>query len=464
MKRLLLVLILSLVITPQLFAQTQIGKAVFARGITTAETGGGDVRVLGAEAAIFEGDMLTTGEKSFVVIEFDDGTRMSLRPNTIFHLEKFKQAENQAEVRLHSGGLRASTGSISKLNPEGFKLHARNTTTIVRDADFDVRLCQEECEQEAENYQVQQKPSAFVVGRVAEIKGTLTITSNTQYSRLAVKGAPLYQGDTLLSGKDAYAVLAFRDKGRITIQAETTFKIDTLQFEQTSGGQDKALFDLIQGGLRALTGLIGEENKEAYQVNTPVATIGIRGTGFDLVCVGNCVAPGSKEISDTAILAMGDGLFASVWEGAISIKTDVGEVVLTKGSVVIVPDKGSKPKALPETPPFIDDNPAPRPDKVLINHENLFSSYPIKTYRFGLFFAVYKGHLTTTETDKKYLDLGIEEASRYDVDKDGNLLRLDRIPPLLRNDPYFKSIDESFWENYDFLDENFDDYFECTIL
>lgn len=463
MKRLLLILIMSLVITPQVFAQTQIGKTVFARGITTAETTAGDVRVLGGDTAVYEGDILTTGEKSFVVIEFDDGTRMSLRPNTVFHLEQFQQEKNQAEVRLHSGGLRAQTGTISKLNPEGFKLHANNTTTIVRDADFDVRLCQDDCKSEAENYQVQTKPSALVVGRVAEIKGSLTISSKTDYSRLAVKGAPLYQGDTLVSGKDAYAVLAFRDKGRITIQADTTFKIDTLQFEQTGDKKDKALFDLIQGGLRALTGIIGEEDKEAYQMNTPVATIGIRGTGFDLVCVGNCVEPGSKQLSGSAVLAMGDGLFASVWEGAIAIKTELGEVVLTQGGVVIVPDKGSEPKPLPERPPFIDDNPAPRPDKILIDHENLFSSYPVKAYRFGLFFAVYKGHLTTA-SDKQYLDLGIEEAASYDVNQDGDLIRLDRISPLFRNDPYFKSIDDSFWVNYDFLDENFDDYFECTIL
>lgn len=463
MKRLLLILLLNLVMTSTLLAQTEIGKTVFARGITTAEMTNGDVRVLGEESVVYEGDVLTTGEKSFAVIEFDDGTRMSLRPNTVFHLERYKLEKNLADVRLHSGGLRANTGTISKLNPEGFKLHVNDTTTTIRDADFDVRLCQGECEQEAEKYQVKGKTKALVVGRVAEIKGSLIVTDNNNYSRLAVTGAPIYQGDLLQTGNDGYAVLAFRDKGRITLQSDTSFKVDTLEFNDVQAKEGKALFELIQGGLRALTGLIGEQDKEDYQMNTPVATIGIRGTGFDLMCVGNCVNPGSKKSSGTTILSIQDGLFASVWEGAIVIKTQAGDLVLSKGGVVIVPDKESKPKPVPKVPPFIDDNPAPRPDKVVVDFENLFARYPLKAFKFGLFIAVYKGHLTTEDGNGTRLDLGIDEAMGYDVEKTGELKRLEYIPPLLEEDPYFHSVDEAFWVNYDFLDENFDDFFECTI-
>lgn len=277
------------------YAETDIGKAVFARGITMAESVAGAIRVLAEGESVFEGDTLTTGEKSFVVLELSDGTRMSLRPNTTFQLENFKPKINTADVRLFAGGLRAKTGTISKINPEGFKLHANNTTTVVRDAEFDVRLCKEECEEEAAKHRIQQETKKLVVGRVAEVKGLLTITNKQQYSRVAVKGAPLYEGDNVVSGEEAYAVLAFRDKGRITIQEKTTFNIDKLEFEESQPTEGNAVFELIKGGLRALTGSIGDKDKEAYQMNTPVATIGIRGTGFDLVCVENCANPNSKR-------------------------------------------------------------------------------------------------------------------------------------------------------------------------
>lgn len=161
----------------------------------------------------------------------------------------------------------------------------------MRDAEFDVRLCKEECEEEAAKHRIQQETKKLVVGRVAEVKGLLTIANVQQYSRLAVKGAPLYEGDIVVSGEEAYAVLAFRDKGIVTIQEKTTFKIEKLKFEESQPTEGNAIFELIQGGLRALTGAIGEKDKEDYQMNTPVATIGIRGTGFDLICVENCVNP-----------------------------------------------------------------------------------------------------------------------------------------------------------------------------
>ena len=462
LNRLLILLVLSLVVMP-INADTEIGKTVFARGITMAESLGGEIRVLDGDAVVFEGDTLTTGEKSFVVLEFNDGTRMSLRPNTIFELEQFKPENNKADVRLFTGGLRASTGKISQRNPDGFKLHVKNTTTSIRDAEFDVRLCQEACEQEAAKYQSQQQARQLVVGRVAEVQGTLTVESNKKTIRVAVKGAPLYEGDVLQTGSDAFAVLAFRDKGRVTIQADTTFKIDKLQFDASQPTDGSVLFDLIQGGLRALTGIIGEEDKEDYKVNTPVAVIGIRGTGFDLVCVGKCVAPGTQKVANTAVLGIGDGLFASVWQGTIVIETAAGKLVLEQGGVVLVPDDGSEPKTLPILPPFLDENPAPRPDTINIDHDNLFAIFPLKSYRLGLFFAVYSGHLTIVGDEGQTLDLGREEAAGYDVDESGELLRLDRVPPVLEEDPYFKSLDESFWVNYDFLDENFDDFFECTI-
>jgi len=444
------------------YAETDIGKAVFARGITTAESVEGVVRVLSEGQVVFEGDTLTTGEKSFVVLELSDGTRMSLRPNTTFQLENFKPENNKADVRLYTGGFRAKTGTISKVNPEGFKLHANNTITSIRDAEFDVRLCKEECEEEAAKHRIQQETKKLVVGRVAEVKGLLTITNKQQYSRVAVKGAPLYEGDSVVSGEEAYAVLAFRDKGRITIQEKTTFKIEALKFEESQPTEGNAVFELIQGGLRALTGAIGKEDKEDYQMNTPVATIGIRGTGFDLLCVENCAKPNNKKITTVGALGIGDGLYANVWDGAIVIETAVGKLILQKGGVVLVPNNESEPKTLPELPAFLDDNPAPRPDTITIDHENLFASYPLKQYRFGLFFAVYKGHLTIVQDDQ-YLDLGIDEASGYDINQTGDLLRLERVPPLLEDDPYFKIIEDSFRQNYDSLDESFDDFFECTI-
>jgi hypothetical protein len=50
---------------------------------------------------------------------------------------------------------------------------------------------------------------------------------------------------------------------------------------------DNASFNLVKGGLRSVTGLLGKRNKEKFAMKTPSATIGIRGTTF----IAEWVAP-----------------------------------------------------------------------------------------------------------------------------------------------------------------------------
>ena len=58
----------------------------------------------------------------------------------------------------------------------------------------------------------------------------------------------------------------------------TEFKVEDYHFSGQADGSEKGFFKLVKGSLRAITGLIGKSNKQAWRMNTPVATIGIRGT------------------------------------------------------------------------------------------------------------------------------------------------------------------------------------------
>ena len=53
---------------------------------------------------------------------------------------------------------------------------------------------------------------------------------------------------------------------------------------------ESAFFKLVKGGLRAVDGLIGQTTPQNYGVETPVATIGVRGTAFDVrYCGDDCI-------------------------------------------------------------------------------------------------------------------------------------------------------------------------------
>ena len=124
-------------------AQEKIGQVVFAKGAVSAQSPSGTVRVLGKQAPIYQGDIITTGSKSFSVIKMIDDSRISIRPDTVFSFEdySFNKGRDSAVMRLFKGGLRAISGLMSKRNPEVFKLKTSVATIGIRGTDFDARLC-----------------------------------------------------------------------------------------------------------------------------------------------------------------------------------------------------------------------------------------------------------------------------------------------------------------------------------
>src|SRR6185295_6540241 len=95
--------------------------------------------------------------------------------------------------------------------------------------------------------------------------------------RALAKGSELNPGDVVLTNAGR-AQLRFADGAYVSLQPQTEFKIDQFEFDEKSGGAGKAFLSLAKGGLRTITGLIGRRNRLEYQLQTELATIGIRGT------------------------------------------------------------------------------------------------------------------------------------------------------------------------------------------
>jgi hypothetical protein len=121
---------------------------------------------------------------------------------------------------------------------------------------------------------------AQVVGTIAHLSGPLVAKKpNGSVKVLAVK-SEVENGDTLVAEKNTYAQIKFVDNGEITLRPNTVFKIEKFAYDASKPDGDAASFDLVKGGLRSVTGLLGKRNKEKFALKTPSATIGIRGTTF----------------------------------------------------------------------------------------------------------------------------------------------------------------------------------------
>ena len=120
----------------------------------------------------------------------------------------------------------------------------------------------------------------------AKSAGTVTFTiGDTSIVRAdksvvkAAKNDAVNAGDTIET-KNGRLQLSLIDGGKVSLQPNTIYKINKYEFSGKEDGSEYAFTELLKGGMRTISGLIGHKNRERYQLKTAVATIGIRGTEF----------------------------------------------------------------------------------------------------------------------------------------------------------------------------------------
>lgn len=95
----------------------------------------------------------------------------------------------------------------------------------------------------------------------------------------ATQGALVESGDVIVTGAAGRAQIRFSDGGLVALYPNSQFTI-TRYADTGNPAQESFAVSLLQGGLRAVTGLIGKRNAQNYKVTTPTAVVGIRGSAF----------------------------------------------------------------------------------------------------------------------------------------------------------------------------------------
>ena len=203
--------------------------------------------------------------------------------------------------------------------------------------------------------------AASQAGTVVLAVGTVTDLAADGSRRALHDGDSIYAGDSLGTGDGSYADLDFEDGGRILLRPGTQFQIEGYQYaaaaHATAGTaatapvpetHESAFFRLIKGGLRAISGLIGHQTRADYRLDTPVATIGIRGTEYEVRYCGTDCA----EAADSGGPSH-DGLYAGVDRGAIAVSNQAGETITTAGRFLYVRDAHAAITVLPGRPPAL---------------------------------------------------------------------------------------------------------------
>lgn len=191
---------------------------------------------------------------------------------------------------------------------------------------------------------------AAPVGAVSQLSGPLFAQKADGAMKSLSLKSPVEQGDTLVTGKNAYAQIRFTDNSEITLKPDSQFKIDSFSFEPEKKEEDNALFSLIKGGLREVTGLLGKRSKERFGLRTPTATIGIRGTIFDAEYVPANAGSMADKLAPPANGARAPGLYVQVLDGMVNLSNSAGQQNFSAGQFGYTPSFTQPPIILPKNP------------------------------------------------------------------------------------------------------------------
>ena len=113
-----------------------------------------------------------------------------------------------------------------------------------------------------------------VAGKVARVQGRVVAVQNAEL-RVLMAGDPVLIGDVLSTGGDARIEITMIDDGLFTLGEKTVFVVIDYTF---GGASNNAALGLLSGALSATSGGIAKLDRMAFRMETPLATIGIRGT------------------------------------------------------------------------------------------------------------------------------------------------------------------------------------------
>lgn len=120
------------------------------------------------------------------------------------------------------------------------------------------------------------------IGSTVAVKNQVTAELEEEKRRLS-KGAKIRQDEVLVTGAKSSAEIKLLDDTKLAVGPSARLVLD--KFVYDAGAPPKSIsVTLAKGAFRFIT---GASNKAAYEIKTPTATMGVRGTVFDVFVADN---------------------------------------------------------------------------------------------------------------------------------------------------------------------------------
>lgn len=169
------------------------------------------------------------------------------------------------------------------------------------------------------------------VGQVVKRRGKVFAISNKDKMRDLELGSEIFVGDRLFTGVKGFLRLNMIDEAKIDLRCNSEMLIE--DYVLLRGG-NRSVIHLIKGSVKKITGSIGRLADDFYQMHTPFATVGVRGTEYAIRVLQQHGCDGSLDVNS-------NGLFIQVNQGAIDVKSKKDKLVLNKDDAIHIENNES---------------------------------------------------------------------------------------------------------------------------
>ena len=166
---------------------------------------------------------------------------------------------------------------------------------------------------------------AYTVGTVTTQSGPTEIQRNRQVIPSAVQ-SPVEMEDAVVTANSKVGI-TFKDDSRVEITEQSKLVIDSFVYDNTKQDAGKLGLKIALGTARFASGQIAKHSPENLKIETPTATVGVRGTDFSLTV---------DEIGRSLII-----LLPSCPTGWKDIEKDcvTGEIMVTSSMGTVIMNK-----------------------------------------------------------------------------------------------------------------------------
>ncbi len=116
------------------------------------------------------------------------------------------------------------------------------------------------------------------IGAVHEVTGSATVTHPDGSSETIHQGTAIYQGDIIETAGNGAVNIMFVDESSFAVSQDARLAIDEFVYDSSSSSENINNFSVLKGVFVYTSGMIGREDPDDVHIETPVGSIGIRGT------------------------------------------------------------------------------------------------------------------------------------------------------------------------------------------